>query len=147
MDKKHTSSWRHLPHNISSTPSLCSNYRGKRKRDETKSSSPGELRPARSHHTDRPFCCQHRARSVLLPPTLFLIFSFHGLAIKSNYSLVIFLGSQGTPNECIKDRATQKMIANSKPHHFQLRSSAATGQTDGELRCLENKSPTQSIPA
>lgn len=88
----------------------------------------GEPRPARSHRTDRPLGCRRGTRSVLLPPTPFLIFSFHGFAIKSNYSLVIFMGSQGTPNECIKDRATQKTIANSKPQHFQLRSRAATGE-------------------
>lgn len=114
------------PNSISSTPSLCSDCR--RKRDETKSSTPGEPRPARSHRTDRPLGCRRGTRSVLLPPTPFLIFSFHGFAIKSNYSLVIFMGSQGTPNERIKDRATQKTIANSKPQDFQLRSRAATGE-------------------
>lgn len=146
MEKKpHTSSQRHLPHNIGSIPSLYGDCRGKR--DETKSSTPREPRPARSHRTDRPLGRQRCTRSVLLPPTPFLIFSFHGFAIKSNYSLVIFMGSQGTLNECIKDRATQKRIANSKPQHFQLRSWVATGRTDGEFGCLENKSATQSIPA
>lgn len=136
--KKHTSQ-RHLPHNISSSPSVYSDWGGTRKRDETKSSPPGELRPARSHRTDRPLGCQRCARSVLLPPTPFLIFSFHGFVIISNYSLVIFMDSQGTLNGCIKDRATQKMIANSKPQHFQLRSSVATGRTDGEFGCLRTK--------
>lgn len=50
--------------------------------------------------------CQRRARSVLLPPTPRLIFSFHGFEMKSNYSLVIFTDSQGTINRCIRDRVT-----------------------------------------
>lgn len=146
--KKHTAPQRHPPQNISSTPGLCSDCRGRRKGDKTKNVSPGEQRPAGSHCTDRPLGCQQRARPILLPPTPFLIFSFHNSAIKSNYSLVIFADSWGTLNECIKDRATQKALANSKPQHFHLHSSVATGQTDGEFGCLEKiKRYTKSIPA
>lgn len=134
---KHTSSGRHQPHTTSSTPSLCGDHRSRRTRDETKRSRPREQSPARSHCASTvqdPSCC-HPPQRLFSP---FMVLPLKAITAQSY--------SQGSPMNASKPSSTQT--------HLQLKATTlplaflgCTGVNHGELGCLENKSPTQRIPA
>lgn len=121
---EHTSSGRQQPHTTSSSPSLCRAHRGRRTRDETKSSKSREQSPARS--LQDPSCC-HPPQHLFSP---FMVLPLKAITAQSY--------SQGTPMN------SSKPGLHTSPAQSHNTSLGSSGEPRGAWMSAEQKPCTKN---